>query len=152
MDINKFKNMIREVVKNEIKQALQEELKPIKLLLKASINESRKSVHSPIIKENNIKSILPKKTPSVISSGDPLAMLMEETKNNLNPSEARLMMGAGEVVGNDFKTFTTENLQHSFPQPQFNEEEMWDAPGEIQSSSIPDYSALMNKLKENGKI
>lgn len=130
MKLDTFKKIIREIVREEVKNVLHEELKELK---------------KPIVSPNSTKSLTPKK--SLFNSIDEsssnknitLDSLIKETAQNMNRDEYRTIINADSTMINQFNP--------SMYSPNNNESSI-----ENLEAPVPDFTALMNVMKEKNMI
>ena len=142
MKANEFLNAIRKVVQEEVRNVLREELSEMS---KPQINES-KTV-------KNIVKDIPVKKQKLKSTGDPIKDILQETAaegswrtliNGTSPMAPNFSSMMPNMGGNETRVTSVENfLQQSGPVKDINQ---------VQIDAVPDYRAIMGKLKENGKI
>ena len=138
MKTNEFLNLIRKVVRDEVRTVLREEL--------ADINKSQ------IVENKSVKNIV-KDIPvrkEIKSTGNPIADLLQETAAE---GSWRTLLNATSPMAPNFSSMM------SVPQSQATTIEGFlksatpsNDVSQVQLGDVPDYTALMGKLKEKGKI
>ena len=138
MKTNEFLNLIRKVVRDEVRTVLREEL--------ADINKSQ-IIESKSVK-NLVKDIPVKK--EIKPTGNPIADLLQETAAE---GSWRTLLNATSPMAPNFSNMM------SVPQSQATTVEGFlksatpsNDVSQVQLGDVPDYTALMGKLKEKGKI
>lgn len=141
MKTNEFLNLIRKVVRDEVRTVLREELADIS---KSQIVEN-KSV------KNLVKDIPVRK--EIKSTGNPIADLLQETAaegswrtllNATSPMAPNFSSMMPNINSHQTQTTTVEGfLKSATPSNDVSQ---------VQLGDVPDYTALMGKLKEKGKI
>lgn len=141
MKTNEFLNLIRKVVRDEVRTVLREEL--------ADINKSQ------IVENKSVKNIV-KDIPvrkEIKSTGNPIADLLQETAaegswrtllNATSPMAPNFSSMMPNINNHQTQTTTVEGfLKSATPSNDVSQ---------VQLGDVPDYTALMGKLKEKGKI
>jgi hypothetical protein len=154
MKADSFIKVLRKIIREELRNVIKEEIGLLSeaIELKETVKES-KTPTKPNVASTTLKSILPSKnTPSkqIVPGGNPLADLINETYQssdwrsvaNMNSSMAPNfgpMGGAEPIVVNS----VDQMLASARPAGDVTH---------VQIDAVPDFSALMGKLKENGSI
>ena len=141
MKTNEFLNLIRKVVRDEVRTVLREEL--------ADINKSQ------IIENKSVKNLV-KDIPvrkEIKSTGNPIADLLQETAaegswrtllNATSPMAPNFSSMMPNISSHQTQTTTVEGfLKSATPSNDVSQ---------VQLGDVPDYTAIMGKLKEKGKI
>jgi hypothetical protein len=141
MKTNEFLNLIRKVVRDEVRTVLREELYNLE---KPTISENRSI-------KNLVKDIPVKK--EIKSTGNPITDILQETAaegswrtliNATSPMAPNFSSMMPNVGGYEPKVTTVEGfLQQAGPVKDINQ---------VKIDAVPDYRAIMGKLKEQGKI
>ena len=141
MKTNEFLNLIRKVVRDEVRTVLREELTELN---KPQITES-KSI------KNIVKDIPIKK--EIKSTGNPIADLLQETAAE---GSWRTLINATSPMAPNFSNMMSNMGGHQLQATSVEEFLSSATPAkdisQVQLNGVPDYSAMMNKLKEKGKI
>ena len=141
MKANEFLNAIRKVVRDEVRTVLREELYNLE---KPSITEN-KSI------KNLVKDIPVKK--EIKSTGNPIIDILQETAaegswrtlvNATSPMAPNFSSMMSNIGGSQPKATTIEGFINSATPAK--------DVSQVQLGDVPDYSAIMGKLKEQGKI
>ena len=157
MKLDAFKKLIRE----EIRQVLREELKTF-------LTELRKpekvinTTYAKSIKESIKKAPIPA-TPQEIAlnSKDPIQRLLAETAYGMDASEYKTLLNAGSDMAQGFpQMFSGGQPRFSSPEPQVvnTVDEMLASAqptsdiNQVQIDAVPDFSALMQTMKNKGQI
>jgi len=159
-NLDALRKLIREevalAVRTEMKLAMQE-LKP---LLEGSITPSKPVYTKSSLVESIKPSVKPQPVKERVSTGDPIADLLNETKYAMQPDDYRSIgnfgaqdaqgfgMRAMQNLGPQRETVITENvseiLQAARPASTFEAVQLPDA--------VPDFTNLMQSLKAKGQI
>jgi hypothetical protein len=157
--LDKLRQLIREevalAVRTEIKVLVQE-LKP---LMEGRITPSKSTISKSSLVES-IKPIQKQPTKSqYVSTGDPIADLLNETKNAMQPDEYRSI---GNFGAQDAQGFGMQAMQDFGPKQTMVVEDMNSIlqasrpAGSVEAvqlaDAVPDYTGLMKSLKEKGAI
>jgi hypothetical protein len=147
MKTNVFIKVLRKVIREEVRSAIQDEIDLLNEIVES------KSPKKPFKENSSLQSILPpaKKTKTPVPSSplfspnNPLADLLNETYNS---GEWRgINMNSGNV-----QDFSNEPLVvNSIDDMLANTRPAGDI-NAVQINAVPDFSALMSKMKENGQI
>jgi hypothetical protein len=158
MDLKKF----RQIIKEEVRQAIQEELKGIiteAIIIASTPEQKTKTTPQPYTKTESM--FKPKfsevmaENKTSISTGNPILDLLNETANDgewknlnggYNASDAvGWNGGAPNIEGINTPVVSTVNQMIS------NQSQVRDI-NDVRIDAVPDFTGLMNKLKENGKL
>lgn len=156
MDLKKFRQIIRE----EVKQAIQEELKDIlaEAVVIASTPEIKTQTHPHIKTESTYKpkfSEIMTENKESVSTGNPILDLLNETANsgewrslNGGYTAQDVMSWSGGAPGiGDMNIPVVANVNQMVTQ-QGPVRDIND----VKIDAVPDFTGLMGKLKENGKL
>lgn len=141
MKTNEFLNLIRKVVRDEIRTVLREEL--------ADINKTQIIENKSV--KNLVKDIPVKK--EFKPTGNPITDILQETAaegswrtllNATSPMAPNFSSMMPNINGHQTQATTVEGfLKSAKPSNDVSQ---------VQLGDVPDYRAMMGKLKEKGKI
>ena len=152
---------LRKLIREEMRTVIQEELKGIltEAVVIASAPEQKVQVQQPHEKiESSIKPTFSQvmgETKEVVSTGNPIMDLLNETKNEgewrtinggYNAQDAVSFSGGSPGMGGintPVVSSVDQMISKHAPVHDINN---------VRIDSVPDFTGLMNKLKENGKL
>jgi hypothetical protein len=153
MKKSEFKQILQQLIKEEVKRAVALELKEIKQLLESTQKQPTVS--------RSIKQLFPQNQSKPASSNDVISSLLQETAATMGSNDYRSMINANSsmVTGypdagpvapiNSMESFNPMiNSTEDFMQPQGN----FDSIESISSAPVPDFSALMKTMKDKNMI
>jgi len=154
MKVGQFKQLmkecLREVLKEElqgIKQVLSEQNKTIQPLKKVGTT-------APDYTEVNKVGTPIHQLKNIVSSGDPLIDLLNETKYNTDPSE---WQNFGDFTQNMAQGYNAKNFNTAEPavgtvDDMLNNQPRTNDINQINIDVVPDFSQFMGAMKEQGQI
>lgn len=158
MDLKKF----RQIIKEEVRQAIQEELKGIiteAIIIASTPEQKTQPISQPYIKtESNYKPkfseiMVENKTP--ISTGNPILDLLNETADSGEWKSLNGEFNAADAVGWNGGVPNMGGINtpvvSSVNQMISNQGPIRDI-NDVRIDAVPDFTGLMGKLKENGKL
>lgn len=157
MKLDAFRKLIRE----EVRQVLREELKVVLTELRKP-EKVTNNTYTKSIKESIKKAPIPT-TPQEIAlnSKDPIQRLLAETAYGMDASEYKTLLNADSEMAQGFpQMFGGNQSRFSSPEPQVvstvNEMLASTPPvsdiNQVQIEAVPDFSALMQTMKNKGQI
>lgn len=153
----------RKLIREELRQVLKEELRPILLEMK---KQPLKDIPPAKSYTNTLKESLKVKTPTVSrkpvqqTTGDPIIDLLNETAYGMDSSEYKTLVNADAGMAQGFPQMYQHSMGMSAPEPQVvtSVQEMIASTGPVQDinqvtiDAVPDFSAMMQTLKNKGAI
>ena len=144
--------VLRKLIREEVRAAIKEELTPI-------LKEIKSPTSAPITKSftNSLKEeVTRSKKIQSISTGDPIMDLLNETKQTMTGDEYKSIINADASMAQGFpammsNTTGATQVVESVDQMLANTRPASDVT-QVQIDSVPDFSALMGKMKSNGQI
>ena len=144
--------VLRKLIREEVRAAIKEELTPI-------LKEIKSPTSAPITKSftNSLKEeVTRSKKIQSISTGDPIMDLLNETKQTMTGDEYKSMINADASMAQGFPAMMSNavggtQVVESVDQMLANTRPASDVT-QVQIDSVPDFSALMGKMKSNGQI
>ena len=144
--------VLRKLIREEVRAAIKEELTPI-------LKEIKSPTSTPITKSftNSLKEeVTRSKKIQSISTGDPIMDLLNETKQTMTGDEYKSIINADASMAQGFpammsNTTGATQVVESVDQMLANTRPASDVT-QVQIDSVPDFSALMGKMKSNGQI
>ena len=143
----------RKLIREEVRKVIREELSAFL----TEVPKPQKSSYVDSLKEN-IKKEVPKRkvnTPAVLS-GDPIQQLLAETAYGMDDTEYRNMINADAGMAQGFPAMFAE--QREAPASVGSVEDMLAISGpvhdinQVEIDVVPDFSGLMQTLKNKGNI
>jgi hypothetical protein len=156
-------DLLRKLIREEVALAVRTEMKlamqELKPLMEGRITPSKSTISKSSLVES-IKPIQKQPTKSqYVSTGDPIADLLNETKNAMQPDEYRSI---GNFGAQDAQGFGMQAMQDFGPKQTMVVEDMNSIlqasrpAGSVEAvqlaDAVPDYTGLMKSLKEKGAI
>jgi hypothetical protein len=143
-------DVLRKIIREEVRGVIREELSHI---LKENINNNipNKSAN------NSTKHQLSKSIKNKIEeTSDPIMNILNETRMNMTGDDYRTIMNADSNMAQGFgqysmNTNTEPNVVQSVDQMLANAKPAGDL-SQVKIDSVPDFSALMKTMKNNGQI
>ena len=144
--------VLRKLIREEVRAAIKEELTPI-------LKEIKSHTSAPITKSftNSLKEeVTRSKKIQSVSTGDPIMDLLNETKQTMTGDEYKSMINADASMAQGFPAMMSNptgatQVVESVDQMLANTRPASDVT-QVQIDSVPDFSALMGKMKSNGQI
>ena len=144
--------VLRKLIREEVRAAIKEELTPI-------LKEIKSPTSAPITKSftNSLKEeVTRSKKIQSISTGDPIMDLLNETKQTMTGDEYKSIINADASMAQGFPAMMSNptgatQVVESVDQMLANTRPTSDVT-QVQIDSVPDFSALMGKMKSNGQI
>lgn len=144
--------VLRKLIREEVRAAIKEELTPI-------LKEIKSPTSTPITKSftNSLKEeVTRSKKIQSISTGDPIMDLLNETKQTMTGDEYKSIINADASMAQGFPAMMSNptgatQVVESVDQMLANTRPTSDVT-QVQIDSVPDFSALMGKMKSNGQI
>lgn len=144
--------VLRKLIREEVRAAIKEELTPILREIKSPVTAPITKSFTSSLKEEVTKS----KKIQPASTGDPIMDLLNETKQTMTGDEYRSMINADASMAQGFPAMMSNpagNTQvvESVDQMLASTRPAGDVT-QVQIDTVPDFSALMGKMKSNGQI
>jgi hypothetical protein len=143
-------DVLRKIIREEVRGVIREELSHI---LKENINNNSSIKHI----NNSTKHQLSKSIKSKIEeTSDPIMDILNETRMNMTGDDYRTIMNADSNMAQGFgqysmSTNTQPTVVESVDQMLANAKPAGDL-SQVKIDSVPDFSALMKTMKNNGQI
>jgi hypothetical protein len=143
-------DVLRKIIREEVRGVIREELSHI---LKENINNNSSIKHI----NNSTKHQLSKSIKSKIEeTSDPIMDILNETRMNMTGDDYRTIMNADSNMAQGFGEYSmSTNRQptvvESVDQMLANAKPAGDL-SQVKIDSVPDFSALMKTMKNNGQI
>jgi len=162
-------DLLRKLIREEVALAVRTEMKlamqELKPLMEGKVKPSFSTSSTPLksSKSSLVESIKPtarpQAKPAYVSTGDPIADLLNETKMGMQPDEYRSI---GNFGAEDAQGFGMRAMQDFGPKQTMVVEDVnailqaTRPAGSVESvqlpDAVPDFSALMSSLKSKGQI
>jgi hypothetical protein len=142
--------VLRKIIKEEVKLAIREELSPLLKEIKNHIKPNVNSAYTKTLKEEFTQ---PKK--NITRGNSSILDILNETKESMVGDEYKTMINANSSMAQGFPLMgnnriippVVENVNqmiaNATPTTDINK---------VQIDTVPDFSALMNKMKTNNQI
>jgi hypothetical protein len=143
-------DVLRKIIREEVRGVIREELSHI---LKENINNNGSTKHT----NNSTKHQLSKGIKNKIEeTSDPIMNILNETRMNMTGDDYRTIMNADSNMAQGFGQYSmSTNIEpsvvQSVDQMLANAKPAGDL-SQVKIDSVPDFSALMKTMKNNGQI
>lgn len=142
--------VLRKIIKEEVKLAIREELSPLLKEIKNHIKPNVNSTYTKTLKEELTRS----KT-NIKKSNSSILDILNETKESMTGDEYKTIINANSNMAQGFpllgNTGTIPPVVENVNQMIANATPTTDI-NRVQIDTVPDFSALMSKMKSNNQI
>lgn len=144
--------ILRKLIREEVRAAIKEELTPILKEIKSPVNTNVTKSFTNSLKEEVTKS----KKIQPLSTGDPIMDLLNETKQTMTGDEFKSMINADSSIAQGFPTMMNGNIENTQVVESVDQMLSSTRPAgdvsQVRIDTVPDFTALMGKMKSNGQI
>lgn len=143
---------LRKIIREEVRTVIREELNSFIKENNTNIPKTVAKTYTNTLKEEVVKS---KKT-KLVSTGDPIMDILNETQMNMTSDDYRSVFNGNSNTAQGFPSMMTNNTSEipvveSVDQMLANARPASDVT-QVQIDTVPDFSALMNNMKNKGQL